>query len=180
MYWASDIKNMIFTVKTQYPKTKIIIPFSSVKNQIALIDNPSPFKNVKGFYFRDMIALLNTDLNLPLKVITRDQLTLELDYQQFLEKAVMIYNTDGTIDIKSPSMPGGMWQKNIGMIIVNDHLFYFDQKDQRFDETQVKKECALEESSKLTISFDQLSEKEKKTNIKKALWANIQSIEVAY
>lgn len=178
MYWASDIKNIIFTVKTEYPKSKKITPFSAVKRQIALIDDPTPFKNVKGYYFKDMIDLLNIDPELPLKVSTRDQLILELDYKQFLEKAVLIQNPDGSIDIKSPSMPGGMWQKNIGMIVVDDQMIYFDQSEQIYDEKQIKKECAIDDESRLLIHFDKLSEKELKKSEKKALMKNIQFIEV--
>lgn len=173
MYWASNIKNIKCISQTIYPDLKKVFAFSEASAQIRLIENPEPFTNVKGYKFSDLISQYSLIPYLPIKIISQDNLSQELDYQSFLEKAVLILNSDGSLDIKSPSMPGGMWQKNIKCLIIDDVMIYFNQKKEAFNDKEFKVFASLKADSKLKITFNKTSNNPKSTN-----WANITSIEI--
>jgi len=157
MYWATDIKSIKTIQQTVYPPVKTIYLFSTLHNQIALHNNPQPFTNIQGYFFKDLYSLAIQQVQLPVRIETHDGLIMELNYEQFLKNAVLIRNKDGKIDIKSPSMPGGMWPKHIFSLTFDETIILFDQPTDKIDETVIKTKFLSGDNAKINIIFNKKS-----------------------
>lgn len=119
MYWIRDIDR----IKVEYseelglPNTVFIAEQHLAK--IDITENPIPFKDCQGFYFRQLVQTAFTDFEGEFLLIGKDGVSHTLDYQNFLAKAVLVKKDSGFM-LQSPQMPGGMWVKDLAYIQMDE------------------------------------------------------------
>ncbi|MCB5250965.1 MAG: molybdopterin-dependent oxidoreductase [Candidatus Cloacimonetes bacterium] len=166
MYWASDLNN-IKTVKTVvYPSVRYIYLFSYLQDKIALYDNPKPFTSYQGFFFRDMKEILANNVRLPVRLETKDKFISELTYDKFLKKAVMLKNETGGLDLRSPTMPAGMWPKNLFIVTFDDTVVLFDHEMRNIEASKIREIFSLSPDAKVEFDFVEESNIIRKIEIK--------------
>ncbi len=84
-----------------------------------LVQDPAPFVNAKGYYFKDLLPLSAREKSCPVVLYSQDGMKLALDYPFHLEGAILEVTDDG-FNLKSPQIPGGMWLKRIIFIQMGD------------------------------------------------------------
>ncbi|MBP7205939.1 MAG: hypothetical protein KBA54_05415 [Candidatus Cloacimonetes bacterium] len=85
----------------------------------ALVVNPEPFINLRGYFFADLLPLSSRQDSLPAILYSADGMKLALEYPRHLEGAILELTDEG-FNLKSPVIPGGMWLKNIVYIQLGD------------------------------------------------------------
>ncbi len=85
----------------------------------ALVEDPAPFINLKGYYFADLLPLSAREDTLGSILYSADGMKLALEYPRHLDGAILEPTDDG-FNLKSPAIPGGMWLKNIVYIQLGD------------------------------------------------------------
>ncbi len=128
MFWISNLKSISVVDEILYKSVNRIIPITTLTSRNPIINDPKPFVKVKGYYLNNLLKNLIKDEQTNIQIITFDHLTQELNYKEYLDQAILVKN-DLNYDIKSPSMPGGMWQKDIASLRFNDILIVFNQKE---------------------------------------------------
>jgi hypothetical protein len=119
MYWVRDVKRISLE---HYKEIPIPVKFYSLAEFLSkqeLVQDPKPFVKMKGYRFDDFVGKLS---DLPIKdvvIYSRDGLIQTLVYPSQLAGAVLELTEEGTYNVKSPQIPGGMWMKNISYIQVD-------------------------------------------------------------
>ncbi len=85
----------------------------------ALVENPAPFINLRGYYFADLLPLSARQDSVSAILYSADGMKLSLEYPRHLEGAILELTDEG-LNLKSPAIPGGMWLKNIVFIQLGD------------------------------------------------------------
>ena len=120
MLWISNLKRIVLENFVPMPRpTKFMLMKTFLATQ-KLQTELKPFVDIEGYYFRDFLpAMSKTDTH---KVIlcSRDDLKQNLDFPFHLEGAVLEKTKDGTYNLKSPQIPGGMWVKDITYLQCDD------------------------------------------------------------
>ncbi|HOE92075.1 MAG TPA: hypothetical protein PKZ69_05170 [Candidatus Cloacimonadota bacterium] len=165
MFWVSDLETIKTVHLVQYPMIKTIYPFSYIQGKIALYDEPKPFTKCKGYYFKDMKEIMVNTVRRPVQLVTKDGFTQELEYHKFVKKAVLIKNDDNSIDIKSPTMPAGMWPKSLRKITFDDTVLLFDDDIEKLDAKQIREIFSLDVDKKITFEYVDKTKKIKKVVI---------------
>ncbi|MCF7858129.1 MAG: molybdopterin-dependent oxidoreductase [Candidatus Cloacimonetes bacterium] len=119
MFWIQEIA----TIRTE---SNIDIPFphkvyfvESVISDLKIRKDLSPFVNVEGYTFSEIAAPIFPFLKDEVLVLGRDGVKHSLDYDKYLAEAVVVKNGD-VYDLKSASMPAGMWIKDLAYIQIFD------------------------------------------------------------
>lgn len=119
MKWVRDIQRIVLEDLDAMGLPKRFEFLDTRLQSIEIKDNPAPFVNTKGYYFKDLLPLSARDSSCNVILYSRDGMKMGLEYPQHLEGAILEVTDDG-FNLKSPSIPGGMWLKNIIFIQMND------------------------------------------------------------
>ncbi|HHE37935.1 MAG TPA: hypothetical protein ENL20_05110 [Candidatus Cloacimonetes bacterium] len=124
MFWIRNLKTIEVELLQEaiFPNTIFLAENNLEKKQIR--KDPEPFVDVSGYFFNDLIENIFPFLDGEFLIVGRDGVQHNLDYQTYLEKASLIFE-DGKYDLKSPSMPAGMWIKEIAYIQLFDRGILF-------------------------------------------------------
>lgn len=172
MYWISRLNSIDTIEEIIAQPVKKIIPVSVLTDKNPLINNPKPFVDVKGYYLKDLLKNLVSDEESVFTIMTYDSLKQELVYSQYLEQAVLITNGNN-FDLRSPAMPGGMWQKDLQWIRFDDMLIYFPKNEDKPDLHQLEKILINQKISTFSIIS---KDNAPGTNNNKTTWSKIKEI----
>ncbi|MDD2230305.1 MAG: hypothetical protein PHY48_12940 [Candidatus Cloacimonetes bacterium] len=120
MQWVRNLKRIVLENFVPMPRPSKFMLMQPFLDTQQLQKELKPFVDIEGYYFRDFLpAMSKTDTH---KVIlcSRDDLKQNLDFPFHLEGAVLEKTEEGTYNLKSPQIPGGMWVKDITYLQCDD------------------------------------------------------------
>ncbi|MCF7920312.1 MAG: molybdopterin-dependent oxidoreductase [Candidatus Cloacimonetes bacterium] len=115
MYWVRNIKQIKVEDSPEFLRPDIVFLAEPVLTTIELTEEPEPFQKVSGYFFPQLLTEFFPELSGLYLLIGKDGITHQLEYEDYLSKAVLVKTDSGYI-LQSPQMPGGMWLKNIAYI----------------------------------------------------------------
>lgn len=124
MYWIQNIAHIQLEeseIPTMPRKVYLAAPVLSAK---PVRTELAPFTEVQGYYLNDLTSAVFPALSGEFICIGRDGVSHTLDYTTYLQQAVLVQDGD-SFHLQSPSMPGGMWIKNIAYIQFFDRALCF-------------------------------------------------------
>jgi hypothetical protein len=127
MYWIRNLQRIVlenFVPLPQPTRFYLMKPFLS--NQ-KLYNEPKPFVNIEGYYFSEFLPKLSPGDKHQIILCSSDGLKQNLDYPLHLEGAVLEKTQEGTYNLKSPQIPGGMWIRDV-IYLQSDNMALIDQK----------------------------------------------------
>lgn len=119
MKWVRDVSRVVLE---DFDPLKLPLRFEFLDERLketSLQEDPAPFVDTKGYYFKDLLPLSARNDTCAVVLYSQDGMKLALEYPLHLEGAILEVSDDG-FNLKSPSIPGGMWLKNIIYIQMND------------------------------------------------------------
>lgn len=122
MYWIADISSIVVEKAYTFPTPSKVFIVESVLATERLQINPKPFKDVQGYRLSVLFAPILPIVKEPVRICTMDGIEQQLDYEQYLQEGVFVKNADN-YELRSPSMPGGMWMKKMAYMQVGSNGF---------------------------------------------------------
>ena len=118
MFWVAGLQRITPIKEIVIPEPVTIYPYHTALSHVRLQENPAPFVNVKGYRLWDIISMFTNTSSVVVRIVSKDGLEQILDFNVYLHDAILAVD-DGKFSIQSPSMPSGMWLKDIMLIEVN-------------------------------------------------------------
>lgn len=113
MQWIRNLQRIVLENFSPIPRPEKMMLLKPFLKELKLHNDPEPFIKIKGYYFRDILAKIEENNYYQVILVTRDGLKQNLEYPLHLEGAVLQKTDEGTFNLKSPQIPGGMWIKDI-------------------------------------------------------------------
>ena len=113
MQWIRNLQRIVLENFVPIPRPDRMMLLKPFLKELKLYDEPEPFVNIKGYYFREILGAMEENNFYKVILVTRDGLKQNLEYPLHLENAVLEKTAAGTYNLKSPRIPGGMWVKDI-------------------------------------------------------------------
>ncbi|MDD2331100.1 MAG: hypothetical protein PHI68_00455 [Candidatus Cloacimonetes bacterium] len=125
-----------------------------VLKKLTLTSDPAPFKKISGYFFIDVAESCFEDGESEFLFYTKDGLRSKLEYPLHLEGAVLELKDDGSLSLKSPKIPGGMWLNQIVYIQANDKALIRDEALGMLIDIAVQLNWKSEPDLKATVCFE--------------------------
>ncbi len=128
MYWVTGI-NRILLEKTEplkMPK-QFILTERALKSQ-KLLNDPKPFVRTSGYSLDALIKDIFKIKKAQVLMYSKDGLQMRLDYPAQLQGAIIELTPEGSYNLKSPQIPGGMWLRDIVYIQINDKAMILEEQ----------------------------------------------------
>lgn len=173
MYWIRDIKE-INVEYLEFPGFPDYIYFAENRlDQIEIHNNPTPFTEVKGYYFQEFIQNLIPQIQGEFRLFGRDGISHNLNYDKYLSKSVLIKTETGYM-LQSTQMPGGMWIKDIAVIQKEKKAVIFrDQFDNWQEVSELSNWQDFPDKLEVYISNNDIREISTDTKFNDNIWQNI-------
>ncbi len=113
MQWIRNLERIILEDFKPIPRPQRFYLLNTYLADYTLHQEPKPFVKMEGWFFSDLLPELSTDETKQVILYSRDGLKQNLEYPKHLEGAVLEKAEQGTFNLKSPQIPGGMWMKDI-------------------------------------------------------------------
>lgn len=113
MQWIRNLQRIVLEDFAPIPRPQKLMLLKPFLKELKLHHDPEPFIKIKGYYFKDILAAIEENNYYQVILVTRDGLRQNLEYPLHLEEAVLEKTDEGTYNLKSPQIPGGMWIKDI-------------------------------------------------------------------
>ncbi len=113
MQWIRDLKRIVLENFVPLPMPTKFMLMKPFLNTLTLQHEPKPFVNIDGWFFADILPQMCQSEQYQVVLYSRDGLKQNLNYPYHLEGAVLEKSSEGTYNLKSPQIPGGMWMKDI-------------------------------------------------------------------
>ena len=125
MFWIQNIARIQLD-----QSTLPTMPATVYRAELALSHTPlrtslPPFTDARGYFLNDLTLGIFPALQGDFVLIGKDGVSHTLDYATYLQRAVLVKDGN-SYNLKSPSMPAGMWIKNIAYIQYFDRAIVFD------------------------------------------------------
>ncbi|HNX36916.1 MAG TPA: hypothetical protein PL124_04825 [Candidatus Cloacimonadota bacterium] len=117
--WIRNISKVVLEDFLPISLPKKFHSMGSILSDLELVNNPSPFVDIQGYRFEDILKPLRTGKKADVVLFSDDGFKLRLSYPKHLKGAVLELTEAGNLNLKSPQIPGGMWVKNIVYIQIN-------------------------------------------------------------
>jgi hypothetical protein len=127
MFWIQGIVSITTEQENDMPVPYTLFIAEKIIEDIEIIPDPEPFKNMQGFFFIDLVAAKYPMLQGEFWLVSADGVSHKLDFEKYLRNAVIIVD-EGKYNLQSPDMPGGMWIKNLAYIQMLDRAIFFKDK----------------------------------------------------
>ncbi|MCF7794495.1 MAG: molybdopterin-dependent oxidoreductase [Candidatus Cloacimonetes bacterium] len=151
MFWIQGIAEITTEQLNEMPLPYTIFTAESILKEMELIADPTPFKDMSGYFFIDFVDDVFPMLRGEFLLISSDGVSHKLDFDKYLKNAVLIFDA-GKYNLQSPDMPGGMWIKNLAYIQMFDRVIFF--RDQFFNWHDLAKLAGWKETPKILIDQD--------------------------
>ncbi len=113
MQWVRNLERIILEDFKPLPRPKRFYLMESWLADYPLHKDPTPFVGIDGWFLRKMLPVLSANETKHVILYSRDGLKQNLEFPVHLEGAVLEKTEQGTVNLKSPQIPGGMWVKDI-------------------------------------------------------------------
>lgn len=113
MQWIRNLQRIVLENFSPTSRPQRFLMMKPFLKKLKLHNEPEPFIKIKGYYFRDILAVLEENDYYQVILVTRDGLKQNLEYPLHLKDAVLERTDEGKLNLKSPQIPGGMWIKDI-------------------------------------------------------------------
>jgi hypothetical protein len=132
MYWVRGLARIYLEDFKPAPPPRQFYLWENETAKLTLLDEPKPFTKISGYRFDEIMEkVFHTDAGSVI-IVSRDGLKARLDYPKHLQGSVLAKTSDGTLNLKSPVIPAGMWLKDIVYLqcgpiatIRSDYLYRF-------------------------------------------------------
>jgi hypothetical protein len=113
MLWVRGLARIYLeNFKSAPPPAQIFI-WDAAKNRLSLIKDPEPFVKISGYRIESIMQKIFHTEEGSVILVCRDGMKSRLEYPRHLKDAVFEATDDGTLNVKSPIIPAGMWLKDI-------------------------------------------------------------------
>jgi hypothetical protein len=113
MQWVRDLKRVVLENFQPLPRPLKFLLMKPFLDSVTLHKEPKPFVNMEGWYFSEFLPKLSDAAQHQVLLYSRDGLKQNLNYPYHLEGAVLEKTKEGSYNLKSPQIPGGMWVRDI-------------------------------------------------------------------
>lgn len=113
MFWVRGVARIYLEDFQPAPAPRRIYIWEAQKSEFTLYNEPKPFIKIKGYSFDEIMERFFCLDAGSVILSSRDGLKLRLEYPKHLKGAVLAEQADGTLNLKSPVIPAGMWLKDI-------------------------------------------------------------------
>jgi len=113
MQWVRNLERIILEDFKPLPRPKRFYLMDSWLAGFPLHKEPKPFVGREGWFFEELLPALSAHETKQVILYSRDGLKQNLEFPFHLEGAVLEKTEQGTVNLKSPQIPGGMWVKDI-------------------------------------------------------------------
>ncbi len=127
MFWIQGIVSVTTEQEDDMPAPYTLFVAEKIIENIEIVPDPEPFKNMEGFFFIDLISPKYPNLQDEFWLVSADGVSHKLDFEKYLRNAVLIVD-ERKYNLQSPDMPGGMWVKNLAYIQMSDRAIFFKDK----------------------------------------------------
>jgi len=128
MLWITNIASVKPFTEANYALPIKVYTHRTILRQIALITNPKPFVDAKGYNVLEIVNLLSPTTNTNIRLVAKDGIEQVLPAQEYFKGAyLMVDDVNNTYNIQAPDMPVGMWLKDVMLMEVNDNVVFFYQ-----------------------------------------------------
>jgi hypothetical protein len=124
MFWIQEIALLETETAFSRELPTIIYAGMTLLESLQIKKNPTPFTNCQGYHLIEMFGDLFPSLNGDFYLYGKDGVNHTLDFEKYLNSAVLIQEKEG-LDLKSPAMPAGMWIKNIAFLQSDERIVSF-------------------------------------------------------
>jgi hypothetical protein len=135
MFWIEGIMTIEVTEHQSLYLPDSLVFAEDLLFHTEIIDDPEPFKGVKGVFLKDLLAAAFPMMQEEFLCVGRDGVSHQLDFDQYLANAVLIVQNGG-FQLRSPDMPAGMWIKDIAFIQFFDRAIIFRKQFARMSEVK--------------------------------------------
>jgi len=113
MYWVRGLARIYLEDFKPAPPPRQIFIWENETAKLSLLNEPKPFTKISGYSFDAVMQeVFHTDAGSVI-IVSRDGLKARLEYPKHLQGSVLEKKADGTLNLKSPVIPAGMWLKDI-------------------------------------------------------------------
>jgi len=119
MYWVTGINRVVLENSDPLGIPKSFMVLQQLISQHQLHKEPKPFVGISGYSVNEIIKGLKLK---EAKVIfySNDGLRLRVDFPKHLTDAILELREDGSLNLKSPQIPGGMWINDIAYMQIEE------------------------------------------------------------
>ncbi len=112
-YWVRDLAEVRLEEHKEIAMPVKFMPMEGFLDTQSLVADPKPFVRMQGYRFDEFLPTLSDEPIKNVVLYSKDGLTQMLSYPGQLAGAVLELTKDGSYNLKSPQIPGGMWMKDI-------------------------------------------------------------------
>lgn len=113
MYWIRKVDKILLEEYKPAPSPQQIYVWDAVKLKLELKTKTIYQQEVSGYLFEDVLKDFLQAVEGPIVLYARDGLKNNLDYPQHLKDALLEVGEDGSLNLRSPVLPAGMWLRDI-------------------------------------------------------------------
>lgn len=177
MFWIQNIARIETEIPEKMTHPEVIYNSDPLLRNLELTIDPEPFKEVEGYFLRDLMGQVFPMLTGEFLLMGNDGVGHLLDYNSYLSKAVII-KTDNLFHMKSPQMPAGMWIQNIAYIQQDDTAILFSNAFEKLSDLasylnweEIPETLGAKSSNKTEeIKFDQIIDESSYHDLEKFEW----------
>jgi hypothetical protein len=119
-FWVRDLVEVHLENHKEIPIPGRFFAMRSFFAEQELLKDPKPFVRMQGYRFDDFLDDLSDKPIKDIVLYSKDGLIQNLSYPSQLAGAVLELSPEGSFNLKSPQIPGGMWMKNIVYLQCDD------------------------------------------------------------
>lgn len=113
MFWVRGIVSIYLEDFKPVPPPRQIYIWDAEKAALTYHQELPIFKALSGYSFNNVMETIFHQEAGSVIVVSRDGLKTRLEYPKHLKDAVLATDLEGTINLKSPIVPAGMWLKDV-------------------------------------------------------------------
>jgi hypothetical protein len=113
MFWVRGIQSIFLEDFKPIPHPNQIFIWDTEMASLTFYKELPIFKALSGYEFNEIMRTVFHQDTGSVVIVSRDGLKSRLEYPKHLQDAVLEKMEDGTINLKSPTIPAGMWLKDV-------------------------------------------------------------------
>ncbi|MBM4403079.1 MAG: hypothetical protein FJ042_01605 [Candidatus Cloacimonetes bacterium] len=113
LYWVRAVQRIVLEdFNPMFPPQRLMF-WEKESVKLSIHNDPDPFIKTRAYMLDDVMQLIFRTSAAQVILVSSDGLRLRMEYPRHLGNAVLEIGEQGSINLKSARIPGGLWMKDI-------------------------------------------------------------------
>jgi len=113
LHWVRAVQRIVLEDFNPLIKPQRLMFWAKESAKLSIHNNPEPFIKTRAYMMDEIIHNLFRLARADVILVSKDGLRLRMEYPRHLRAAILEITDDGSLNLKSARIPGGLWIRDI-------------------------------------------------------------------